>query len=202
VRRRSLAGLDAAPKGWHRRKPPKREKLCYRRKSDALRLFLDANTDTVESWGGAGRRESCEEFDAVNHQYAGKGKPCARTIAQAVWYVLTGSGQGGGPPFCLDELDLEALNRTSPGQYHGGFRLPDAAEQAIVRREEERYYEDQAREAGEIDDCYTAWRNGKGRFRKGRGASRKRVRRCVCRNERGHFKKCGENERCVDEVPF
>ena len=197
-----LGALDAAPRNWWRRQPPKRERLCYRKKSDALRLFLDANVDTVESWGGAGRRESCAEFDSVNHLYSGKGRPCARSIAQAAWLALRGSGQGAGPPFCLDDLDLEALNDTSPGMNHGGFRLPDSAEDAMIRREEERYYEEQAIDSGEIDDCHTAWRNGRGRFRKGRGIKRKRVRKCVCRNARGHFKKCRSGEACTEEAPF
>ena len=175
-----LGALDAAPRNWWRRQPPKRERLCYRKKSDALRLFLDANVDTVESWGGAGRRESCAEFDSVNHHYSGKGRPCARSIAQAAWLALRGSGQGAGPP----------------------FRLPDSAEDAMIRREEERYYEEQAIDSGEIDDCHTAWRNGRGRFRKGRGIKRKRVRKCVCRNARGHFKKCRSGEACTEEAPF
>jgi len=198
-----LTGLDAAPRNWWRRKPPKREKLCYRRKSDALRLFLDANYKTVESYGGAGYQQSCEEFDAINHEYSYgfKGRPCARSIAQAVWYALRGSGQGGGPPYCLDDLDIETLNRTDPGQYHGGFHLPNAAQDVILRREQERYWEEEAMDRGEIDGCHTLWRNGHGRFRTGRGARRKRVRQCICRDEVGRFKKCGSADAC-DDVPF
>jgi hypothetical protein len=183
---------------------PRRQRLCYRRKSDALRLFLDANVDTVESWGGPGARDSCEEFDSVNHRYAYgfKGRTCARSIAEAAWLALRGSGQGGGPPYCLDELDMDAMNGTSPGMNHGGFRLPDSAEEAVLRRDEELHYEEEAMEGGIIDSCHTMWRNGKGRFRKGRGMKRKRVRQCVCRDKRGHFKKCGKGDTCSHEVPF
>jgi hypothetical protein len=200
-----LGALQAVPKNWWRRPVPRREKLCYRKKSDALRLFLDYNVDTVESWGGAGQKDSCEEFDSVNHQYSYgfKRKPCARSIAEASWLALPGSGQGGGPPYCLDDLDLEAMNGTSPGMNHGGFRLPNRAEMEILRREEERYYEEQALDEGQIDSCHTMWRNGRGRFRAGRGVKRKRVRQCVCRDKRGHFKKCGTGDKCShDDVPF
>lgn len=198
-----MRGLDAPPKNWWRRKPPKRERLCYRKKSDALRLFLDANYQTIESYGGAGYRQSCEEFDSINHRYSYglKRKPCARSIAEAVWYALPGSGQGGGPPYCLDELDLETLNQTDPGLYHGGFRLPDSAEEAILSRDQERRWEEEAIDRGEIDGCHTTWRNGRGRFRTGRGLRRTRVRQCVCRDDRGRFKRCSASEAC-DEVPF
>lgn len=197
-----LTGLDAAPRNWWRRARPRRERLCYRKKSDALRLFLDANYETVESYGGAGRQESCEEFDSINHKYSYgfRRRPCARSIAEAVWYALRGSGAGGSPPYCLDEIDLDALNDTDPGVYHGGFRLPDVAYEEVHRREQERYYEDEAIDRGEIDGCFTQWRNGRGRFRAGRGVKRKRVRKCVCRDKNGRFAKCGSD--ACEEVPF
>jgi len=143
------ACLEAPPKNWWRRKRPKRIQRCYRVKSDALRVFLDENVDLVEEWGGPGIKAGCSEFDSVNRKYGfERSRDCARTIATAVWYALPGSGHRGGPPYCLDDIDITALNDTSPGRMRTrtgqGFRLPDAVEEARLATEEERYYRERA----------------------------------------------------------
>jgi hypothetical protein len=192
--------LGRAPTHWWRRKPPKKQKLCYRRKSDALRAFLDENRLLIDEWGSMEQQESCQEFDAVNHKYVRKGIKCARTVPEAVWMALKGSGQGGGPPYCLDELDLEALNDTDPGRVGEGFRLPAVAQDVLVKREEEAHYEREAIDSGEIDSCHTVYRKKTGRFSAKRNG---RIRQCVCR-KKGRFVKCGDEPEpsYTDEVPF
>jgi hypothetical protein len=178
--------LEAPPKSWWRRRLPKKRELCYRVKSDALKVFLDRNTEIVERWGGPNIQAGCSEFDSVNRKYGLESpKTCARTIAEAAWASLRGSGHRGGPPYCLDEIDLEALNATSPGRIGGGFQLPDIAHEEIIRREEERYYEQQAIDQGEIDTCHTQYRDKRsGRYKKTRNG---RIRRCVKRDGAGRF---------------
>lgn len=137
----ALAALDAPPKEWWRRTRPRTIQRCYRTKSDALRVFLDENVDLVERWGGPDIPSGCSEFDSINRKYGlERPKECARTLATAVWYALRGSGHRGGPPYCLDDIDLDALNDTSPGHMQQGFRLPDVIEEERWAREEERYY--------------------------------------------------------------
>jgi hypothetical protein len=188
--------LEAPPRRWWTKKLPKKARLCYRKKTDALNVFLDENYKLVERWGGPDIKAGCSEFDAVNHKHGLKKKKCAKTIADAVWLSLRGSGHRGGPPYCLDEIDLESLNDTAPGQLYNGFRLPPKAHEEVLRREEERYYEEQMMDEGMFDTCSTVYRHKKsGRFKSTRNG---RVRQCQCRDERGRFKKCGREE----EVPF
>lgn len=109
-------------KQWWQRKSPK-PRLCYASKSDALRAFLDVNDAIVQGYGGMDYQVSPSEFDAINHKYALKGKRAVRTIADAVWIAMP-----QGKPYCLDRLDLDVLNDTSPAREAGAqFRLPDEA---------------------------------------------------------------------------
>lgn len=194
-----LGKLDAPPRGWFNKPLSKRSKLCYRKKTDALNMFLDENYQIVERWGGPNIKAGCSEFDAVNHKHGLTGKRCAKTIADAVWASLRGSGHRGGPPYCLDEIDLEALNDTSPGHIADGFRLPQVAHEEVIKREEELHYEEQGIESGEVDTCHTVFRQKRsGRFKKGRNG---RVRQCVCR-DRGRFVKCDRGEAPIEEIPF
>lgn len=118
---------------WRRESAPRR---CFRTKTEALRVFRGANQDTIGHWGGMDLTSSRGEFDAINTRYLRRlrGKP-ANTIAQAFWAAMP-----PGPPYCLDDLDLDALNETSPGQHGQGFRLPNWMEDDRVRRAEARHY--------------------------------------------------------------
>lgn len=114
--------LGLAPKGWWNKPIPPREKVCYRAKSDALRVFLDHNYRIVENYGGPDYHQSPAEFDAVNRKYG----TSATSIADAVWAALPIKKR----PYCLTDIDLEALNDTSPareaeGAGQPGFALPD-----------------------------------------------------------------------------
>lgn len=131
---RSAGRLHGLSSDWWRHPPPRRR--CFRTKTEALRVFRDANQRRIGDWGGMDARSSRGEFDAINTRYIRRlrGKPAA-TIAEAFWAAMP-----PGPPYCLDELDLEALNETSPGQGGQGFRLPDWMEDARTRAAEAAYY--------------------------------------------------------------
>lgn len=130
-RQHRLRGL---PSDWWRRKPPRR--VCYRTKTGALQAFREANMRRIEEWGGMDAQSSGGEFDAINTRYRKRlrGRP-AITIAEAFWAAMP-----PGPPYCLDQLDLHALNETSPGQGGQGFRLPDWMEEVRVLQAEAAHY--------------------------------------------------------------
>jgi hypothetical protein len=130
------ASLRPPPPGWHRRPTPTTDQPCYPTKADALKAFLDANSDIVENYGGADYAQSPSEFDSINHKYGLKGKRAARSIADAVWYAMP-----MGKPYCLDRIDLDTLNGIS-AVVHGEaeFRLPDVSYESQLAAEEARHY--------------------------------------------------------------
>ncbi len=97
-------------------------KVCHRTKRDAARAFIAANDHVIQEWGGLDLESSGGEFDAINERYGLKGKRRARTLADAIWTALPVK-----KPYCLDRVDLDALNETAPALELGAFRLPDAA---------------------------------------------------------------------------
>lgn len=121
---------------WWMKAAPEEDRLCYSTKTKALKAFLDTNYEIVQNYGGADYAVSPSEFDSINHKYNLRGKQAATTIAGAVWAAMP-----EGKPFCLDRIDVDALNDTSPArESHVGFRLPDFVYEANVAAEEERYY--------------------------------------------------------------
>jgi hypothetical protein len=120
------------PEGRWWAKHPKADQPCYPTKSAALAKFLDTNYEIVEHYGGADYKVGTSEFDAVNRKHGAK----ARTIAEAAWAAMP-----AGKPFCLDRIDLEALNATSPAREAGvPFRLPDVVHEAKIADEEAKHY--------------------------------------------------------------
>jgi hypothetical protein len=123
------------PAGWWRKRPAK-DQPCYATKSAALAKFLDVNYEIVENYGGADYKVGTSEFDAINRKYDLKGKRAARSIADAVWAAMP-----VGKPYCLDRIDLDALNDTSPVHEAGvPFRLPDVVYESQLAAEEVRHY--------------------------------------------------------------
>jgi hypothetical protein len=121
---------------WWRKAAPEEDHVCHETKTKALKAFLDTNYEIVQNYGGVDYAVSPSEFDAVNHKYSLHGKRAARTIAQAVWAAMP-----EGKPFCLDRIDLDALNDTSPArESHLAFRLPDYVYEANLAAQEDRYY--------------------------------------------------------------
>lgn len=116
---------------WWRQHRAQPQLLCYRTKSAALQAFRDANRTIIEEWGGLDREDSPAEYDAVNHRHGLKGKRAVRSLSAALWVSMPSH-----PPYCLDQLDLMALNDTSPGHIGSGFRLPDWTHEIAHRKGE------------------------------------------------------------------
>lgn len=127
------------PANWWRQPPPPAPKPCYRSKGAALRQFVEANRDIIEQYSGINHRESPAEFDAINHKYGLRGKHAVRSIAEALWVAMP-----PGRPYCLEDIDLDALNRTAPARTASReetpFRLPDYVEEARLLRAEIEHY--------------------------------------------------------------
>ena len=121
---------------WWRKAAPSEDRVCYDTKTKALKAFLDTNYEVVQNYGGVDYEVSPSEFDAINHKYGLHGRRAVRTIAGAVWAAMP-----EGKSYCLDRIDLDALNDTSPArESHLAFRLPDHVFEAGLAAEEERYY--------------------------------------------------------------
>lgn len=131
--------LGRAPHNWWRKPPPGRAASCYRTKTRALTAFYNTNALSIDRDVGMDQRESPVEFEAINHKYALTGKKAARTIAEAMWAALPVKR----PPYCLEDIDLEALNDTDAGRRIGGFRLPDWIHEQRAAAEQEAYYRQQ-----------------------------------------------------------
>lgn len=143
------AVLRPPPEGWMRRPVPS-PRPCYQTKADALKAFLDVNSDIVENYGGADYEQSPSEFDSINHKYGLKGKRAARSIADAVWYAMP-----MGKPYCLERIDLDVLNGIS-AVVNGGieFRLPDVSYEALAMSQEAAHY---ARMEQQEEDELPSW---------------------------------------------
>jgi hypothetical protein len=214
---RRLSALAADLEGradWPRRRLPSARKLCYRSKGDALRVFEDWNRRVIENYGGLDVQVSPAEFDAVNARYGLTGKRAARSIAEALWEAMPARG-----PFCLDQIDLEALNGTSPAREADEklgikFELPDfALEQQHARQQAELEPEvepaprpprapPKPKEApGDWRGRCAAWKRRDLEARKARADDCFQIRRgeqCVCRKG-GRFAPCTPP---AAEVPF
>lgn len=127
--------LAGVPDDWWRHHKIQPEMSCYATKTAALQAFRDYNRAQIEEWGGLDRKDSAEEYDAINHKHALKGKRAVRTLSRAIWEAMPGKA-----PFCLDKIDIELLNETSPGQSGNGFRLPEWVGAEGINEKEEAYY--------------------------------------------------------------
>lgn len=186
---------------WDR--PTPAPAVCYRTKADALRAFVTHNRDVIDNYGGVDARHRPAEFDALNHARDLTGRRRVQTIADALWHAYR-----GGPPWCVEDIDLDLLNATTPGQNHPvGFTLPGIVVDELAERQRVREEEDHAIDEGLIDECFTRFRGVKrGRFRAKKGRKRVpgavRERACVCRDGVGRFRACPIHGMHIDDVPF
>ena len=128
--------LYAMPDRWWWEKTPSEDKLCYRRKTDALNKFRSWNQGVIDDWGGETAKGSRGEFDALT-----KFEVSPTDIAEALWVSLPPPPRGR--KYCLEDIDVDALNETSPGQGHPvGFQLPDYVIEAKLLEEEYERYRD------------------------------------------------------------
>jgi len=153
------AQLGWAPPHWWRT-PPAARPRCFATKSAALREFVDANRLLIENAGGIEKGFGPAEFDAINHKYNLTGKRAVRTIAQAIWQAMPPNR-----PYCLDRIDLDALNGTTPAYVQDArFVLPDYVYTADAAAREAAYY----RQAAEQTPRFST-----------RGAARRAARRAT-----------------------
>jgi hypothetical protein len=119
---------------WWLKPEPKEEKPCYPRKSDALNVFSRYNEHVIEPYGGPNLVHSCAMFDSINEKYDLRGKKCVKRIGDAMSVALQGK------PYCIDNIDINALNETFPAQDKGGFRMPDFVLEKKLDEKEAEYY--------------------------------------------------------------
>ena len=115
----------------------------------------------IDRWGGESIGARPAEFDAINRRYGYEGKQTVTTLGDAMWSALPPSS---GPPYRLEDIDVELLNETSPGQIGRGFRLPDYVHESIAEREYGREVEQEFIERFDRADCFTKHRDVLGRF--------------------------------------
>lgn len=167
-------------------------------------MFRDWNQKVIENYGGPTYATSPAEFDSVNRKYDTR----VDTIAEALWVTMPKDR-----PYCIDDIDLDALNDTSPAresrdQLGIEFELPDFVhEEILIQQEREAMHE---RAAGEMPkDWKTRCRSWKKQeLEKSRKVAsdcysgKGKKERCVCRNDRGSFVKCPVPRSGRSAVPF
>ena len=122
--------LADVPDWW--RVKPRPLKVCYWNKAPMLRAFREANQQQIEAWGGLRNKASGGEFDAINQKYGLKGKAKVNDLAGAIWHAA-----GTARPYCIDKIDIDALNETAPGHEHP-FHLPhDVVEKQAMSKQYE-----------------------------------------------------------------
>jgi hypothetical protein len=140
--------------GWWDRPAPRDERVAYKTKTDALNVFIDANRGVVEDYGGEAMVHSPESFEAINHRFGIYGARRVDTITKAVWWAMP----AGGPPWYLEDIDVELLNETAPAIYNQrglSFHLPDHVEQERLMAQEHEHWESRAFDV--IDDDGDDW---------------------------------------------
>jgi hypothetical protein len=138
--------LQNMPEKWWHKPAPREDRRCYRSKTDALNKFREWNQGVIDDYGGMSARGSRGEFDALTKYDA-----LATNIAEALWLALPPERVNFGKgPFCLDQIDVEALNDTSPARDHPvGFKMPDFVFESEIRRKEAEYHRTQRRQQRE-----------------------------------------------------
>jgi hypothetical protein len=139
VLRRSTAPVGRArlrgPFWWQATGPIATGRKCHTTKTDALRAFVadPANARTLEGFELYGDESSRSRlyrhcsgvFDAINAKYDLRGARKVCSIDDAIWHAVR--PRPGGRGFCLDEVDLEALNDVAAAaQLDTRFRIPEA----------------------------------------------------------------------------
>lgn len=187
--------LGAGPKQWWRRPVPAKRQRCYRKKSDALKLFIDTNRSTIDNYGGETYEVSPSEFDAVNHKYGTQ----ARRIVDALWAALPVKKA----PYCFDDIDLDALNDTSPAREGGAFRLPDFMHEAGPGYDPDAIRPPPKHWRKTVADWRERNRLSKRAIADECGVNRYGTYRCICRNDStGRIMSCAVKNKLRSEVPF
>jgi len=130
--------LYSMPNRWWRPDASKGEKNCFQAKTEALMRFARFNSRVIDNYQGIDHNESPAEFDAINTKYGLEGDNRVTNIAQALWVSMP-----TGRPYCLADMDIETLNRTSPAMEDPlgvGFQVPDYALIDKLNREQQEFF--------------------------------------------------------------
>jgi hypothetical protein len=125
---------------WLEKMPNDMTKIAYRRKRDALNVFMDWNQSIIDlAFNGPSQVHPYESFDNINSAYGLKGKRRINTFAKAVWFALPAGG-----PYYLEDINVDMLNDTTPMINNAEeqlLRIPDYAEERRLVDLEAAYWE-------------------------------------------------------------
>jgi hypothetical protein len=126
---------------WLEKRPRDETKIAYRRKRDALNVFMDWNQSLIDlAFNGPSQKQPTDSFDNFNHKYDLKGKRKIDTFAKAVWFALP-----AGAPYYIENIDVNMLNDTSPMRHNaeeGILTIPDFAEERRLVDLEAAYWQE------------------------------------------------------------
>ena len=126
---------------WLEKHPRDNTKIAYRRKRDALNVFMDWNQRLIDlAFNGPSQEHPPDSFDNFNHKYDLKGRRKINTFAKALWFAMPVGG-----PYYLENIDVNMLNETSPMRHNaeeGQLTIPDFAEERRLVDLEAAYWQD------------------------------------------------------------
>src|SRR6185436_13739677 len=82
---------------------PEADLVCYDTKTTPLKASSTRTATSCRATAAPTYEVSPSEFDAVNHKYGLRGTRVAKTMPES-------------KPYCLDGIDVDALNDTSPAR--------------------------------------------------------------------------------------
>lgn len=136
---------------WLEKMPRDVTKIAYRRKRDALLVFMDWNGRLIDlAFNGPSQEHPADSFDNFNSKYELKGKRKITNFTKAVWFALP-----AGAPYYLEDIDVNMLNDTQPMIHNAEeqqLSLPDYAEERRLVDLEAAYWEERYSLLPEEDD--------------------------------------------------
>ena len=126
---------------WLEKLPRDVTKIAYRRKRDALNVFMDWNQSLIDlAFNGPSQEHPPDSFDNFNSAYGLKGKRRITNFAKAVWFSLPAGG-----PYYLEDINVNMLNDMQPMLHNAEeqlLRIPDYAEERRLVDQEAAYWEE------------------------------------------------------------
>lgn len=127
-------------KYFDRKHPDDPTRESYKRKRDALNVFLDHNGRVIDEVFNGLTSGHPDSYDNINHRFDLKGKRKVDNFAKALWWSMP-----VGSPYYLEDINVDMLNDTPAmeANYNGQLlTIPDYAEESRLIAEQMAYYED------------------------------------------------------------